>query len=167
MLLIPIFLRSYVIFRFFISMSSFYDHRSARISYLIFKLRQLFGIEISRLFTFKCMMVEYPLRFMLFSSLFLTVINSYCLRILEYAPAVDDQGNVTYNHKSFEYITSALWYIFITYLTVGYGDLNPITNPGRLLAIFTVFSGTVMTSVLIVTIQGRLEMNGVEANVYL
>jgi hypothetical protein len=34
LLLVPIFLRAYVIFRFCISMSSFYDHRSARITYI-------------------------------------------------------------------------------------------------------------------------------------
>jgi hypothetical protein len=89
------------------------------------------------------------------------------LRIFECAPSIDDQGNVYYQNQSFLYITEALWYIFITILTVGYGDVTPLTNPGRALGLFTVLTGTMMTSTMIVTIQDRLGLYGVESNVNL
>jgi hypothetical protein len=111
------------------------------------------------------MMTEYPLKVIFFGTLSLTLLISYLLRIFEYAPNIDDQGVLSYKNKNFFHISGALWYIYITFLTVGYGDLTPLTNPGRVLGIITAFLGILTTSVLIVTIQERFKIQGVEAKV--
>jgi hypothetical protein len=111
------------------------------------------------------MMAEYPFKVTFFGTLLLTLVLSYLLRIFEYAPNIDDLGNLSYKNKNFFQLSGALWYIFITFLTVGYGDLTPLTNPGRVLGIITAFLGIVTMSVLIVTIQERFKIQGVELNV--
>jgi hypothetical protein len=160
LLLIPIFLRSYVIFRFFISLSRYYDHRSDRIT-------KLFGGEIGRLFTFKCMMTESPYKIIFYVTLATTCILSYMLRIFEYAPTViDEAGTVEFRSTNFFYMSNCLWYIYITFLTVGYGDLFPLTNPGRVLGIVSAAFGTLIMSVLIIVIQDRFKLKPVESNVF-
>jgi len=45
----------------------------------------------------------------------------------------------------------ALYLTFITGLTVGYGDLSPITGFGRVIAIFIALCGLVLTGVMVAT----------------
>ena len=37
------------------------------------------------------------------------------------------------------YITNAMWFIFITMTTVGYGDISPDTNVGRFFSVLACF----------------------------
>merc|ERR1719436_287554 len=47
--------------------------------------------------------------------------------------------------------------VFITMCTVGYGDVYPLTDLGRICGIFLVFTGFVVMSIVIVIIGGNFE----------
>ncbi len=49
----------------------------------------------------------------------------------------------------------ALWWSFITITTVGYGDLYPVTNIGRLITVFLIVSGVASFGALISYIEHR------------
>lgn len=49
----------------------------------------------------------------------------------------------------------ALWWSFITITTVGYGDLYPVTNIGRLIAVVLIVSGVATFGALISYIEHR------------
>jgi len=63
------------------------------------------------------------------------------------------------NHKdgSFASIPDTMWWAFVTMTTVGYGDLAPITNLGRLLGVFCMFSGIVLMAICVIIIGGNFE----------
>lgn len=51
----------------------------------------------------------------------------------------------------------AIWWAFITVTTVGYGDLYPVTNEGRFLAIILIFTGILSFSAIVSYINNALK----------
>lgn len=144
MLLIIMFLRVYVLFRFFISISSFYTSRSDRIARLI-------GSHLNRLFVIRCIVLMYPFTFLLVSAVILVISTGYMLRIAE-SPAYQE----TMGDNDYRKFVNCLWNILVTMTTVGYGDYYPITNLGRLINIFVSLWGNCLTSFMVVALQNGL-----------
>jgi voltage-gated potassium channel len=44
--------------------------------------------------------------------------------------------------------SDAVWWVFVTLTTVGYGDFYPTTNTGRIIGIFVMFSGVALIGIL-------------------
>jgi hypothetical protein len=96
----------------------------------------------------------------------LTIVLAYMLRIVEGGVELDDHEGVENPHYEFRYLGDALWFIYTTYLTIGYGDLFPKTNLGRVIGIVTSLIGTAITSLAIVTMLEKFNLNGYEKNVH-
>tara|TARA_B100000959_G_scaffold277152_1_gene333143 strand:+ start:182 stop:1285 length:1104 start_codon:yes stop_codon:yes gene_type:complete len=54
---------------------------------------------------------------------------------------------------SFKNIGNSLWWAIVTMTTVGYGDMAPVTVPGRLLAILIMLSGIILVALITGTIS--------------
>merc|ERR1712217_929393 len=54
-------------------------------------------------------------------------------------------------------VPSAMWLVFITMCTVGYGDVYPETNLGRICGVALVYTGFVVMSIIIVIIGGNFD----------
>lgn len=52
----------------------------------------------------------------------------------------------------FSRFADSLWWGAVTITTVGYGDMAPVSNPGRLVAVMMMFGGIVLTSIFSGTI---------------
>ena len=78
-----------------------------------------------------------------FSVLFL----AYCLRIFE------TQYYLVIGRKDFENYFTAVWCVFITMTTVGYGDFFPVTVYGRMVCILSALWGTFLISMFIIVAQ--------------
>jgi hypothetical protein len=50
--------------------------------------------------------------------------------------------------RFFQSIPTAVWWCLVTLTTTGYGDLYPVTLIGRVIAVFTMFSGLILFSIL-------------------
>merc|ERR1719330_1480746 len=47
-------------------------------------------------------------------------------------------------------IPDSMWWVFVTITTVGYGDMTPVTVPGRLFGILCMFSGIILMSIVVI-----------------
>jgi len=59
--------------------------------------------------------------------------------------------------SDFESIPRTFWWALVTMTTVGYGDITPMTNFGRLVAVFTMFSGIIIVALPITVIGANFE----------
>lgn len=57
------------------------------------------------------------------------------------------------NPDEYHNLWDAVWWVFVTIFTVGYGDIKPITPGGRLVAIFIMLVGVSMVSTITATIS--------------
>ena len=69
-------------------------------------------------------------------------------------PYGQDFGIITWN----SYFT-AIWCIVITMTTVGFGDVVPVTVPGRLIVIFAALWGTFLISILILSVGNIFKLS--------
>lgn len=49
----------------------------------------------------------------------------------------------------------SLWWFWVTFMTVGYGDHYPVTAPGRVVAVFVMTLGVALTTLITATISSR------------
>ena len=77
----------------------------------------------------------------LFSSLFLIIILVLASSLAMYGAEHDAQP------EAFENAFSGIWWSVSTLLTVGYGDIYPVTVAGRIIAIFIAFLGVCAVAV--------------------
>merc|ERR1719433_2272655 len=63
----------------------------------------------------------------------------------------EDQAN-------FVSIPEAMWFVFVTITTVGYGDMSPVTLIGRMVVVITMYIGIVFMSIVVIIIGGNFEL---------
>jgi hypothetical protein len=159
LLLIPVLLRSYVIYRFLISITPFYNARADRVS-------KMFGGYLTRLFAIKCLLIEYPFQILAFFTASSAVLIAYLIRIVEYTDELME-NNEQAKLLKFKYLGDTLWYVVITYATIGYGDYCPKTNLGRIFGIIASLLGTYLTSIMVICLQHRYNLKDIEEQVLL
>jgi len=62
-----------------------------------------------------------------------------------------------HQNASFANLSDGLWWAFVTLSTVGYGDIVPVTDAGRIIAVLTMVFGLVAYSLLIANLTHFLE----------
>jgi hypothetical protein len=61
--------------------------------------------------------------------------------------------------QEFEYLINSFWLVFITMMTIGYGDLSPLTAAGKAVCTIAGLWGTFITSLLVVCLYGLLDLS--------
>jgi hypothetical protein len=156
LLLLPVLARAYTVYSFLISMTWFYNAKADRVS-------KMFGGRISRLFAVKCLLFEYPLMTILMFQISSSILLAYFIRIVEYSD--EFTNNTETQMTEFKYLGDALYFVYITYCTIGYGDYFPKTNLGRVFGIITALIGTYLTSITIICLQNRFDLSPIENQV--
>ena len=60
-------------------------------------------------------------------------------------------------NPAFSTVSDGLWWAFVTLTTVGYGDIVPVTPPGRILAVMTMLFGITLYSLMIANLTYFVE----------
>jgi hypothetical protein len=59
---------------------------------------------------------------------------------------------------SLDQFFNSVWLIVITITTVGYGDISPNTEPGKIVAMVAALWGALLTSLIVVTVQSIFDL---------
>ncbi|GFR82704.1 small conductance calcium-activated potassium channel protein [Elysia marginata] len=114
-------------------------------------------VKISMAFVFKAAMAEHPGKVVAFCMLFMFSMSVWAMRTCElYYTNISDA-------RSFY---QSMWLSAITFLTVGYGDLTPMTHCGRFIAIVTGLMGLASTALLVAVLAKKLEQTRSEKYVF-
>ncbi|OMJ79387.1 hypothetical protein SteCoe_20587 [Stentor coeruleus] len=103
-------------------------------------------------FGIKCLVAQYPLKVVVISAVSAMVLLTTIFRILE--RPVDDL--TTYYYTDY---MNALWFLFENMSTLGYGEFLPVTDFGRVVTVIGYFVGTSLFSLMVLTLQDKLELN--------
>ena len=62
----------------------------------------------------------------------------------------------------FDYYDNSVWLIIMTLTTVGYGDVHPHTELGRVVAVITAIWGAILISLIVVSTVKIFDLNSNE-----
>ncbi|KFD58961.1 hypothetical protein M513_00124 [Trichuris suis] len=145
----PMFFRFYLLCRFMALHSRQFRDAATR------SIAALNHISVDFAFVLKTLMHENPLRVLIIFTVFFWIIMAWILRQCEQFDTIDDR---------IKYLNS-LWFIIITFMSIGYGDVTPHTYCGRTVAISTGIVGAGVSSALIAVISRKLELSRSEKHV--
>ncbi|CAG9313150.1 unnamed protein product [Blepharisma stoltei] len=143
-----ILLRMYLCIRLF-GHYSFYTKPKAE------RVCEMNGEQASSLFALKCFMQDAS-HFGI--ALVFIIISLYWALLMRLA----ERNNRIYSNTpdvESRLVTLAdnLWLVFVTTTTVGYGDIFPVTHPGRCIAVIACIIGNVYLGMLVVSLRKELE----------
>ena len=142
------FFRFWFVFKYYLVSSKTYTQRASR-------LCKMNNVDFNLSFPFKSHMAQDPLSIDTLLFLIFLFICSYNLRIFErYLDA--------YSNYDFGNFYNALWCIFITMTTVGYGDRTPSTEFGRIFTMIGCFAGVFLVSLIVVSVSNYFNIQGIE-----
>jgi len=65
-------------------------------------------------------------------------------------------AQLTEDKRFFTSIPAAMWWSVVTLTTTGYGDMYPVTLGGRIIAVFTMFSGLILFGLLMDIVRNTM-----------
>lgn len=148
-----VWIKLYVIIRTLLLTNKFTTPRAQRVCVLN-------GCYADLTFSFRSKFKESPNVILIATYLITCLILAYMLRIFE-RPLSSVSG------QDFNYIWTAIWNVFVTMTTVGYGDVFPKSYGGRILGSFMCVWGVLLVSLFVVTVSEALEFDHSEKNSYL
>uniref|UniRef100_A0A1I7ZS15 CaMBD domain-containing protein n=1 Tax=Steinernema glaseri TaxID=37863 RepID=A0A1I7ZS15_9BILA len=147
---VPMFLRSYLLCRFMVLHSKQFQDAATR------SIAALNRISMDFRFVIKTMMADHPLRVLIVFTVSYWVCMSWMFTQCERY-----EGKVSADH----YYLNSMWFIMVTFMSIGYGDIVPNTYCGRTLSITTGIVGAGVSSALIAVISRKLELSRAEKHV--
>ena len=117
------------------------------------EILQSCDLEENTLFVIKCLLKKRPYQFFIASLIFSILVFSFGIRICELPLAIKLE------RESFQSYTTTIWMVMITMTTVGYGDYNPKTIPGRTLGFVLCIWGVFLMSMIVIILFQSLELS--------
>ena len=105
-------------------------------------LAAFYSVDNDPWFTFRLALNHHTFGFVSLLAVLWAVLCAYALRVAE-LPI--NQGYV--------FVMDCVWSSVVTMTTVGFGDIFPVSHPGRLVGVVSAFAGTVMLALLITAVE--------------
>ncbi|BFZ12698.1 hypothetical protein BsWGS_15737 [Bradybaena similaris] len=143
--------RLYLIGRFFVAHSPLLTDPTTQ------TISAVSHVKIDMFFVFKAAMADHPGKVIALTMLSMYSVSVWSMRTCElyYTDISDAQS-----------LPQSMWLAAITFLTVGYGDLTPMTHCGRFIAVVTGLMGLASTALLVATVAKKLEQTRADKYVF-
>ncbi|CAJ0935484.1 unnamed protein product, partial [Mesorhabditis belari] len=145
--------RSYLLARFMVLHSKQFQDASTR------TLAALNRIQVNFSFVMKTLLDQQPIFFLTCFTLVFWILTSWTFVQCE------RYGNKEQAEVPSIMYSNALWFIAITFMLNGYGDIVPQTHAGRIIAIFVGVVGAIISSILIAVISRNILLSQGQRNV--
>ena len=113
-------------------------------------------VQLNSTFAFRSILREHPLSSVVAFFGITMVVEGYALHVFERPVCATDFALKAYwcadtsmGLKDFSDLSVSIWNAVITSLTIGYGDVYPVTHPGRIVSVISGLVGAVTTALLI------------------
>ncbi|KHJ82168.1 Ion channel [Oesophagostomum dentatum] len=144
--------RVYLLGRFMVLHSKQFQDASTR------TLAALNRIQVNFSFVLKTVLDQQPILFLTTFTIIFWIVTSWTFVQCErFGQADQDAPSILYSN--------ALWFIAITFMLNGYGDIVPQTHAGRIIAIFVGVVGAIISSILIAVISRNILLSQGQRNV--
>ncbi|KAK6759988.1 hypothetical protein RB195_021501 [Necator americanus] len=144
--------RVYLLGRFMVLHSKQFQDASTR------TLAALNRIQVNFSFVLKTVLDQQPILFLTTFTIIFWIVTSWTFVQCErFGQADQDVPSILYSN--------ALWFIAITFMLNGYGDIVPQTHAGRIIAIFVGVVGAIISSILIAVISRNILLSQGQRNV--
>ncbi|KAK6032260.1 Calcium-activated SK potassium channel, partial [Ostertagia ostertagi] len=144
--------RVYLFARFMVLHSKQFQDASTR------TLAALNRIQVNFSFVLKTVLDQQPILFLTAFTIVFWIVTSWTFVQCErFGQADQDVPSILYSN--------ALWFIAITFMLNGYGDIVPQTHAGRIIAIFVGVIGAIISSILIAVISRNILLSQGQRNV--
>jgi hypothetical protein len=153
-LYICIILRSIYIIRSTINYSIFTDHYANMLS-------KDLGVKNNVRFALKCILKFYHIKIVFLFFLGSVIIFGHALRVFE-RPFWASKGQM-----EFDFPTNSFWVIFVSMLTIGYGDLVPMTIFGKIVVVIASLWGVFICSLVVVCLYGLFDLSSDQFMVFI
>lgn len=145
--------RLYHIFRLALLQSRYSTGRAQRVC-------KINGVIADKFWALKCMIITSPFKTVFCMFLIGIFIGGYCLRIFE-RPMTSPDAKTGFFH-----LGNAMWCIIITMTTVGFGDIFPVSIPGRIVDTLACIWGVFVVALMVVGITNIMLFDSGEEKAY-
>lgn len=148
--------RVYLFMNVVIVCSNYYSASSDRVT-------KMMNCDLDMFLSLRCMMKKFPFKMLIFIITITTLPLSIMLKIVEGPAAI----NLVYGKpliNVYVNLEDCIWNVLVIITTVGYGDYTPTTNLGRILIIIIAFTGILLVSLVIISLQSQVSFDSVEVN---
>ena len=115
----------------------------------------MYGCRADFSYSLKCMFKDHPLKLICLFYFISVAVFAFLIYLAERQALVDPVQSSSSAVTNYQ---NALWLIFITTTTVGYGDYYPQTPIGRFIILFVAIWGTLIVSIMVVVVSNTLSM---------
>jgi hypothetical protein len=144
-LLVLMFTRMYFLVRSILNYTEFMDPYAR-------KLCNAYGFDNTVLFTIKSKMAINPESTVSYIFGLTLIVFAYIIRIFEMPRYRMDDNDI------FDSYFESIWFTVITLTTIGYGDVSPLTQPGKVTTIILAFWGAVLMALIVVVLYKVFEL---------
>jgi hypothetical protein len=149
--------RVYILARTMITITPLYSLRTHRISSIV-------GLKLSYSFALRCLLASKPYRFICIACLITIFPFAYMLKVVEGPVYLIDKDSQTFK-IDYRIFGNCFWNVLVTMTTVGYGDMYPKTNLGRLICLIAGFCGVVVLSFVVIALTNDFTLSENEEKV--
>lgn len=156
-------LRLYYVIRYALSLSIFKTVRATRVT-------QMFGEKTTYVFAFKSIFNDFPFPFLILVFPMVVCMYSFFFRIFERPFFTEGRVETSFPEMSYfnyENFFNSVWTVFITMMTVGYGDFFAKSIFTRLITFTCIIAGILFTGMITVAFFKQLDLSTNETKAFI